>query len=641
MVIPGTYIEVRPEGLISAGRVATGIVGVIGTARRGPIEQPVALSGFSHARELFGLADPFGQPEDGANPLTLIRALEHIYSNGAASVVAVRVAGPSRANASFAVQDSAGKVVVTLAARTPGTWGNDIRITVDAAEDHARIGRESHTETFDRLQHAPVTPSKENQIRVFRGVTRQVQTFDIVYRRVVEEDVPPDPDGAYVLSTTPVANVAAVNRVQVVDDQGEIAQEYEGADILFGTGPPPDAGELRLNPATGELTFEAGEQPADTDRVHARYAVDHDDPEAGQVLVTTWDGNLDFAAGEAPSQPNGDRLEASYLVDRAGSVEVALRFGPTVERYVVPAGQVLADQVNASPISQVTATADETNGGNLPRTGVDAYFGTGSNVPGGNGAEAGQDEYRAGLDRLANELINIVVLAGQDAGAMGSILLGHLNATEQTDLERIGVIGAPGSTVAEFLGHAMADDRVILVAPGLLVDGAMLPPAYTAAAVAGLISSVPVPTSLTNKVLNLPGLALKANRGEQEQLIRQNVLTVAQKDGFRIIKGLTSEGEGEPFSAIPTRRIVDYAKYGVRSAANPYLGRLNNTRVRAALRATLDAFLTRMVQDEALTQYALEVSATRAQEIAGEVSVVMTLQPTFSIEFIRVVMILR
>jgi len=32
------------------------------------------------------------------------------------------------------------------------------------------------------------------------------------------------------------------------------------------------------------------------------------------------------------------------------------------------------------------------------------------------------------------------------------------------------------------------------------------------------------------------------------------------------------------------------------------------------------------------------VTATRAQEIAGEVSVVMTLQPTFSIEFIRVVM---
>ena len=58
----------------------------------------------------------------------------------------------------------------------------------------------------------------------------------------------------------------------------------------------------------------------------------------------------------------------------------------------------------------------------------------------------------------------------------------------------------------------------------------------------------------------------------------------------------------------------------------------------AAMQATLEAFLTRMVEDEALTGFELSVSATRAQEIAGEVAVVMTLQPTFSIDFIRVIM---
>ena len=59
------------------------------------------------------------------------------------------------------------------------------------------------------------------------------------------------------------------------------------------------------------------------------------------------------------------------------------------------------------------------------------------------------------------------------------------------------------------------------------------------------------------------------------------------------------------------------------------------------MQATLEAFLTRMVEDEALTGFDLEVSATRAQEIAGEVAVVMTLQPTFSIDFIKVTMNLR
>jgi len=150
-----------------------------------------------------------------------------------------------------------------------------------------------------------------------------------------------------------------------------------------------------------------------------------------------------------------------------------------------------------------------------------------------------------------------------------------------------------------------------------------------------------VQTSLTNKQINIPNITVAANRGQQIQLIERNVLTIVAKEGLRVLKGVTTQGGGQPFAAIPTRRIVDYAKYGVRSAANPYIGRLNNSRVRAALKATLDAFLTGMVEEEALTGYMLDVTATRAQEIAGQVNVVMTLQPTFSIDYIRVVMTLQ
>jgi hypothetical protein len=204
------------------------------------------------------------------------------------------------------------------------------------------------------------------------------------------------------------------------------------------------------------------------------------------------------------------------------------------------------------------------------------------------------------------------------------------------------VIGAAGGTLADVLGHTVSSDRIVLVAPGIRYpDGRTLPAAYTAAAVAGLIATLPVQGSLTNKVVNVPGLTAQFNRGQQEQLIGRNVLAVVAREGLRVLKGVTTAGEGTPFSAIPTRRIVDYAKYGVRSASNPYIGRLNNSRVRAALKSTLDAFLTRMVDDEALTAYELDVTATRAQEIAGEVSVVMTIQPTFSIDFVRVVMNLK
>jgi hypothetical protein len=60
--------------------------------------------------------------------------------------------------------------------------------------------------------------------------------------------------------------------------------------------------------------------------------------------------------------------------------------------------------------------------------------------------------------------------------------------------------------------------------------------------------------------------------------------------------------------------------------------------VRAALKATLDGFLAGMVFDEMLIGYTLDVSANRAQEIAGQAIVVMTLQPTFSIDFVKVIM---
>jgi hypothetical protein len=641
-IIPGTYISVRAEGLIAAGGVATGVVGVVGTASRGPVNEPVTLAGFANARDIFGLPDDFRQPEDGATPLTLVRALQHVYGNGAGSVVAVRVTGATATQATYAVQDTDGHTVAMLTATTPGTWGNDIRIEVEEAEEDCRIDGETQTTSFDRLNYAPVVPSAENRIRVTRGITRRVETPNLVYKQVYrDEEVRPTTAGAFILAHGPVEEVPGVNEVRVLSATGQLVRRYGDDDILYGAGAPPGANELRINPSTRELTFEATQVPSAGQQVLATYGAGHADPTPGQLLVTTWDGSLDFATGEAPQPADGDTLSASYVVDRSQCAQVTLRSGVVAERFTAPDGEQLSLAINRSS-TLVSGEPDETHGGALPRRDIDAYFGSGTNTPGSNGADAGADEHAAGLERLLNETINIVVLAGQDAETMGAVLVGHLSTTAQTDHERIGVIGARGATVAEFLGHSMASDRVILVAPGIVYpDGTTLPPAYTAAAVAGLISSLPVQGSLTNKALNLPGLALDANRGQQSQLIQRNVLAVIRKEGFRVLKGITTEGTGMPFSAIPTRRIVDFAKYGVRSAANPYLGRLNNERVRAAMKATLDAFLTRMVQDEALTGYILDVSATRAQEIAGEVSVTMTLQPTFSIDFIVVTMNLQ
>jgi hypothetical protein len=80
---------------------------------------------------------------------------------------------------------------------------------------------------------------------------------------------------------------------------------------------------------------------------------------------------------------------------------------------------------------------------------------------------------------------------------------------------------------------------------------------------------------------------------------------------------------------------------GVRGGGNPNIVTLNNARGRAALKATLDGFLSSMVEDEMLTGYELDVTATRQQEINGVALVSMTLQPTFSIDYVKVIINLQ
>ena len=640
MIIPGTYIDVRAEGLISAGRIATGIVGVVGTAASGPVNTPVTLAGFADARDVFGLPDDFNQPEDGSNPLTLVRALQLIYGNGASTVIAVRAAGSSQAKATYALTSDKGESIAVLTAKTPGTWANDLQIVTEPAAEDCRIQGETLTDNFTKLRFGSIADSPLNQIRVQQGITKATKTFKVALKRIIKQElVVPNASGRFFLANTPVVSVPAVNYVAVLDASGNKVAEYKDPAILYGAGSAPAAAEIRIATDTGEITF--GTAPKASQQVQATYASDHAAPKPGEALITAWDGTLTFAAGEAPVKANGDKLMANYVVDRSACVRVSLMNGPSVERYVVPGGTYLADQINGSS-RLTTAVADATNGQKLPKVGISDYMGTGANTAGNNGSAATSDDYGTALDTLSNMIVNIVHLGGQDSFVAGEALLNHLNATADTDFERIGVIGAPGATTTDFLGHTMASDRVILVAPGLAVpNGPNLPPAYAAAAITGVISGADPQTSLTNIPVNIPGLTVAFNRGQQQQLIQANVVAIADKEGFRVIKGVTTAGEGTPFSSIPIRRIVDYAKYGVRSGANSYLGRLNNSRVRGALKATLDAFLTRMVQDEMLTGYQLEVTATRAQEIAGEVTVTMTIQPTFSIDYIRVTMVLQ
>lgn len=262
-------------------------------------------------------------------------------------------------------------------------------------------------------------------------------------------------------------------------------------------------------------------------------------------------------------------------------------------------------------------------------------------------------ELAAGLAVLEDQPINIVLVAGFGAGepSVASAVGGHLENTENAGRERIAIVGAKASGDATDAGGVLSeagdlrDDRIVLVAPGLVagdpVTGVpvVLPPPYLAAVVAGALCSLAPHVSLTNRSLPIDRLDVAYSTATVTQLLQSRVTVVRRKLGYQVVKGITTDDGA--FRQISVRRIVDYAKTGVRSGADPYIGKLNNARVRAALKATLDGFLSQMVLDEMLVSYELEVSATRAQEIQGIAAVAVTLRPTFSIDFIRVTMTLQ
>jgi hypothetical protein len=335
-----------------------------------------------------------------------------------------------------------------------------------------------------------------------------------------------------------------------------------------------------------------------------------------------------------------------------GPVTLTLTRGREKEEFTGENVGELATAINGAgaslPSSLVTAsTPAAPDAAARPRDGEVAVTTQG----GPNDVPATATTIGAGLAALESSPVQIVVVAGEGPATAQAPLLAHLEATENAGMERIGLMGASAPAQSTVLSEANAvrNPRLILVAPGIRTDDpararerittVTLPPPYAAAMVAGKIASLAPHVSLTNKDLPLAGLQTEYTRAQQKALLNARVLVLRKDLGFRVLKGISTDDGA--FKQISVRRIVDFAKEGVRRGSNPYIGRLNNSRVRSALKATLDGFLSGMVLDEMLTAYTLDVSANRRQEIDGVAVVTMTLQPTFSIDFVKVIMNLQ
>jgi len=273
-------------------------------------------------------------------------------------------------------------------------------------------------------------------------------------------------------------------------------------------------------------------------------------------------------------------------------------------------------------------------------------------------------DYTTEFTELLKDDVNILVAPELSTANAIIVLQPLVDSAEGNGKDLIAIIGADATRVKPvpatgttpaipgILEGVPNNKRIVMTSPGIHTLDATasktekkeikvnLSGTYSAAAVAGLLSTLSPQTSATNKVL--PGVVKLTQRfsyGETVDLLNGRICLLEERQGVRVVRGLTTDTGA--FTQITTRRITDFAKAGIRQVSNPFIGRLNNQRVRKALQGAIDGFLTTMVQDEALIAYDLAVTATRQDEIAGRCLVNVTLQPTFSIDFIAVTMVLQ
>ena len=118
---PGVYIVEKASGVRTITGVATSIAAFVGFTRKGVPDKAVAITSFADFERGYG-----GLDRD--SPVSY--AVRQFFSNGGTQALIVRVA-VGHATAAWTLQNGAAAPVLDVTAASPGSWGNDLRLSVD------------------------------------------------------------------------------------------------------------------------------------------------------------------------------------------------------------------------------------------------------------------------------------------------------------------------------------------------------------------------------------------------------------------------------------------------------------------------------------------------------------------------------
>ncbi|MBA2812376.1 phage tail sheath subtilisin-like domain-containing protein [Streptomyces sp. KM273126] len=128
---PGVYVEELPSSTRTISAVTTSVTAFVGHTRRGPLNEPVRVTGFTEFERRFG-----GLSSQSA----VAYAVHQFFANGGSVAVIVRVAKAGSGKAACVVLESteghSESRVLEVHAKEPGVWGNGLRVAVDYDTPH-------------------------------------------------------------------------------------------------------------------------------------------------------------------------------------------------------------------------------------------------------------------------------------------------------------------------------------------------------------------------------------------------------------------------------------------------------------------------------------------------------------------------
>ncbi|MCK9441958.1 MAG: phage tail sheath subtilisin-like domain-containing protein [Methanothrix sp.] len=244
-----------------------------------------------------------------------------------------------------------------------------------------------------------------------------------------------------------------------------------------------------------------------------------------------------------------------------------------------------------------------------------------------------KEDYEAALEKLESDAdVDIVVACEMTSPEIHSLIEAHCTKMSANAKNRIGLATvAKDESIKDICGrtNVMASDRFVLVAPyGNL------------GAVAGLISKLNYFESPTFKPLSgISKLETNYTPSEQMELLKSGVIPLeAQRGrGIIVVKGISTSKE-----QISVTRIADHSVRGVKNIADLFIGTLNSSSGRIALKGKITEFLMRMEREGSIVPstdgkepaYLLDVYSSEMDFAQGIVRVDMAVRPVRAMDYI-------